>query len=445
MKKVVAVFLSLMMVILCMSVYAEEAEVADASTDVQTAPVTIDPELVLGDWYGETFGTVINICLNEDGTAKCFVGGTETSDDLIWSLQGEIVTVAGSDGSDPLSGPYTDGTLPLASEDGMQVLFVREKIEIYSPAEVNTEATVEDFNGSWNGTYAYTSGTMVSLEGISDERCMISDGKVVFAGNESSMVMLFGEKPVELEFKDGVLEYSQVFGEGDESIFIALKFALLQDGLLSVTIVMDEEPAVMYFTKSGDVDLSAFAASAVAGIVAGGSAITEAVDDTSKALDGAGVGLIEGVKAAVDAATEAMNDEGSEEPTAEAEIKEDITKEETKEDEDLTDASFFHDPEGWVLDGEMNLTSELLDIFDKAMASEKRFAIQPVLHLGTKTEEDFVQHCYLCVLGSLEDPDVESLFMIYINEPADGEPAFYAGLELMLTLSPYEEAEHAEE
>jgi hypothetical protein len=325
MKKVIAVFLSLMMVILCMSAYAEEAEVAETSTEVQTAPATIDPELVLGDWYGETDGSVINIRLNEDGTAECFVDGVETSNDLVWSLQDGIVTVSLSDGSDPLSGPYTDGTLPLASEDGMQVLFVREKIETDSPEEPNV-------------------------------------------------------------------------GEA-----------------------------------------------AVNGIMAGVNAVTEAVDETAEAFEGVSAGLAEGAKAVADATVEAMNDESSEESVVEEDIKEDITKEDVTEAEELTDESFFHDPEGWKLDGEMTLTSDLLDLFEKAMATEKRFAIQPILHLGTKAEEDFVQHCYLCVIGSLEDPDVESLFMIYINEPVDGEPAFYAGLELMLTLSPYEDAEHAEE
>ncbi len=437
MKKVIALVLSLMMLMACIGAVAEEEPEPENVEVVEekTEPMTIDPELVLGDWYGETSGVVINIRLKDDGTAECFVGDAETSDDLIWSLNGNVITISSSDGSDPLSGPYTDETLPLASEDGMQVLFVREKIEVYSPADPNLEATIEDFNGTWDGAYAYMSGAMVSMNEVSDEHCTISEGKVVFAGEDSSMVTLFGTEPVELNFDHGTLSYKQELVTDEESIAITLSFWMLQDGVMSMSLDTGDGPAIIYFTKAEEADLSAVASSAVQGALAGiGEVASVAVD--AGATDAFVESALEAAKAVAEASVEPT--------TMEAEDTHDHEDEHDHDHEtEVTDEPFFHDPEGWMLDGEMNLTPELLDMFDTAMASEKRFAIQPILHLGTKIEEEYTTHCYLCVLGSLEDPDEESLFLIYIDEPTqtDDDPVFYAGLELMLTLSPYENAE----
>ena len=440
MKKVIALVLSLMMFMACIGAVAEEEPEPENVEVVEekTEPMTIDPKLVLGDWYGETSGVVINIRLKDDGTAECFVGDAETSDDLIWSLNGDVITISSSDGSDPLSGSYTDDTLPLASEDGMQVLFVREKIEVYSPADPNLEATIEDFDGTWDGAYAYMSGAMVSMKEVSDEHCTISEGKVVFAGEDSSMVTLFGTDPVELVFDHGALSYKQELVTDEESIAITLSFWMLQDGVMSMSLDMGDGPAIIYFTKAEDADLSAVATSAVQGALAG---IEEVANATVDAVDaGATDAFVESALEAAKTVAEASVDT----TTIEAEDAHDHEDEHEHEHEtEVTDEPFFHDPEGWMLDGEMNLTPELLDMFDTAMASEKRFAIQPILHLGTKIEEEYTTHCYLCVLGSLEDPDEESLFLIYIDEPTqtDDDPVFYAGLELMLTLSPYENAE----
>jgi hypothetical protein len=176
------------------------------------------------------------------------------------------------------------------------------------------------------------------------------------------------------------------------------------------------------------------------------------------ALGAAVEGLAKGAEAAVEAVQAAVNEDvaadeaESEGAETEKKVTDDQNPEEpveaSEETEDLPteDATeeFFHDPEGWMLDPEMTLTSDLMDIFESVMKEETRFQIQPVLHLGTKVESDGVQHCYLCVLNTLEDPDNEALFLIYINEPSEGEPYFHAGLELMLTLTPYEEMADAE-
>ena len=342
MKKVLALVLSLMLVVLCVSAFAEVAdEQAAENIETETAPTTINPEWILGDWYGETDGAVINIRLNEDGTAQCFIGDAEVTVDLVWTLNGNIVTVVTKDGTDPLSGPYMeeDDVLPLSSEDGMQVLFTREKIE-------------------------------------------------------SSATTAIVESDAEAEEKSEDVGESELAGAAASA---------LQSALTGVT-----------------------------------EAATSAGGDVENINEGITEALVEGATKGLEAVADVVEGMPSEEDKAEqAEMEvEDIPAEDENE-------AFFHDPEGWMLDGEMNLTTELLDIFDHAMAAETRFNIQPILHLGTKIETDFVEHCYLAVISSLEDPDNEVLYLIYIDVPEEGEPTFYAGLELMLTLSPYEEEMNA--
>ena len=345
MKKAIALVLSLMMVVLCVTAFAEASEevTEDVETSVEskTEPMTIDPALVLGDWYGETDGVVINIRLNEDGTAQCFVGEAEVNVELIWTLNGNIVTVVTKDGTDPLSGPYMaeDDTLPLASEDGMQVLFTREKIEAASTV----------------------TGVDATNEGAAEEET---------------------EEPE----KDA---------ENSESEIGSLAAAAAQGAL------------------AGVVD----AADAVAEVVSSEEGQESLMKDSEKNAEAA----------LKDVEVEVEN------------VEADATEAEAIPEEDVNE-TFFHDPEGWMLDNDRSLTPELTEIFEHAMAAETRFNVQPILHLGTKINVDFTEHCYLAVISSLEDPDNAALFLIYIDEPEEADPVFYAGLELMLTLSPYEEA-----
>lgn len=641
MKKVVALILGLMMVMMCVSVFAEEQEPTESGA--------IDPTLVLGDWYGETAGVVINIRLNEGGIAQCFVGSTESGEDLIWSLDGDVVTVSDQDGSDPLSGSYADDKLPLRTEDGTEVLFTREKIEIYTPAEVNTEAKVEDFNGTWKDAYASLAGLMVAVSDSTD-LYVFDNGKITFAGEENAMVDFFGSDPVELTFENGTLSYHQALTTDEDPLVFVLDFTMLQDGLVCMSFDMDEDEdaSFIYLTKVEDTDVSNLSDAALQGALTGIANVAEglekavedvAVPETTDPSDevvsdqttesteptetpvgdwyvkrvGAVIHLtlnedgtasmefsgakvfnevlwsLDGDKLTISMdgtilygeftdGVVKLDDEGelyafSRDPIAlfvEADVKADVAEDafngvwrethiaiedsvlevaadsaetmvikdgimtfvgeendvtffagnpiqlafkdgslvyakeldsddghidvtiecnvleddslkltldvgygpspiyfervtdslvasaiistaetvaenarevvEAHVDEPPTD-SFFHDPEGWSLEADMSMNQELNDMFNKAMESEKRFTMQPVLHLGTKVNEDSVTHCFLCVIGSLENTSDEALFMIYLNVPNDGDPEFYAGLELMLTLSPYEQAD----
>ena len=414
MKKVVALVLSLLMIVSCVFAFAEEAEEqAVEAVDTAVDTETIDSAWIIGDWYAETHGAIINIRLNEDGTAQCFIDGAEVVTKLIWTIEGSLVTVTSEDGLDPLSGVYDKeaDVLPLSSEDGMQVLFTRE-----NPRE---EASVVE----------------AELE-VADDAEPEDESEVV-GGSEAAEEHEKTDVPEVFEKKPAPVEDSKKDEKTEASEEPAAEPTGLTDTLKNVLEETTEESSV-------DV-LSAAAEGLVKGTEAALKAAQDAVNEDG-AADEVESGDVEAEEVDETVAEKdqinaeerkAADDQDSEEPVEASEDTEDLPAEDATEE-------FFHDPEGWVLDPEMTLTSDLMDIFEFTMMGETRFQIRPVLHLGTKVESDRVQHCYLCVLNTLADPDNEALFLIYINEPFEGEPYFHAGLELMLTLSPYEEMADAE-
>lgn len=211
MKKIVAILLALM---LCLSTAL--AENAD----------------VIGTWYLNTMvaegmsmnpaslGIDMTMTLNEDKTATMDIAGEVAEGQ--WAIENEkyAVTFEG----DPLAFVLQDGNL-VADQEGVQMVFGREKEEVvaFVLGEAKTDATMADYNGTWNATLVDFLGMQMNVADM-DMRMQVTvaDGKVT------------------------VLE-----GEGEEGT-TGEGTATVEDGALAITFEGDTEATLLQLHE-GDV------------------------------------------------------------------------------------------------------------------------------------------------------------------------------------------------
>ena len=232
MKKMVSILLALT---LMMTGIASLAEVA--------------VESVTGDWYGNVFGALFTMTLNEDGTYLMLTPDGEQAGDGTWELKdGAIYMDGGESASDMFQ--IVEGTL---FNEGMNVTFYRnqEEVQVIELAEVNPDALAEDFNGNWTCKYMRAMGMLVGIGSAIASGQMVEvpsltfqDGKLTLQG--SDLNSLVGEEGLEMTFADGAYNFS--LDIGDMSISFDLK--LLQDGLLGFVINMGETDVGLYFEKA---------------------------------------------------------------------------------------------------------------------------------------------------------------------------------------------------
>ena len=137
-------------------IFTREGEAsAPVSTPAPAAPVGDEGAAYLGTWYGQTmemdgstlsladFGIVMQLTLNEDGTAALFDG--EEEDTGAWTVSGGVALI---DGTQAVL--QADGTLCM-EEDGAKIIFTREgeASAPVAPAETEQPAAgdADDFSG----------------------------------------------------------------------------------------------------------------------------------------------------------------------------------------------------------------------------------------------------------------------------------------------------------
>ena len=238
MKKLISLMLVLCMALLAVSAMAETA----------TA--------VTGEWYLKTIkmgdqemdaaamGFTMTMVLKEDGTVE--ETNPTGSDTGTWTLEGDKVTVT-IDGA-PATGTVADGVLTLAA-DGQEMVFTREAPEAKTMAEVKTDATVEEFEGTWTCTAVSAMGFImdtaaVEAAGAKMPGMEIKGGKITFTGDSSFTGGMEGEIPT--EYKDGALVYTVSMGETT----VTIKAEMLVDGTVSVMMAVGDTEIGLYFAKA---------------------------------------------------------------------------------------------------------------------------------------------------------------------------------------------------
>ena len=215
-----------------------------AALTAATAFTVMAAEEVTGEWYANFYGIPATLTLDESGeyTMAMEMEGEE-ADTGSWELDGESLIMDKGEEKELIL--TYDGETLYTEMDGMEMIFSRdpEAAAGFVPAEIRTDAAIEDFAGKWTGTQVSALGMTAPLEMIDMEKAEveINENLITFtmAGG-----FLFGEweiSDIEAELKDGTLSFV-VPAQDEYSEDSEWSIRLHEDGMLSLsTTAMDEE------------------------------------------------------------------------------------------------------------------------------------------------------------------------------------------------------------
>ena len=231
MKKLVSLFLVLCMMCAVIPALAEED--------------------LTGEWYAGLYGTEITLALGEDGSAKMLIGDMEMIGQGTWALEDGKLIITDTESGESSEYDYADGKISV-DNDGEHMEFTREHAETIDLADINIEATAEDFEGTWNATYAMASGLLVdaSVAGMDGCGVNIENSTISFFGEDDSVTFFFGEDPLQLAFEDGALHYAIELPNGDETMPASLIVNMLQDGMLYLNMDIGYGDIAIIYTKA---------------------------------------------------------------------------------------------------------------------------------------------------------------------------------------------------
>lgn len=222
MKRVFAILMALCM-LLSAAALAEAADYAGV-----WYLTTMESEE--GSFAVADFGMEMSMEIKEDGTVATEGNLTEGQEGT-WVVEGEGITVTIDDS--PMTFVLKDGSL-VGEEDGQTMIFGREKVEGYAPAEVKADATEADFAGNWS-TYKY------GFDGAYMDAATV--GIDITAAIEGTTITLngfyFDNTVIEAAFADGALTYTAA--DPDNEIAAAVTAQMLQDDTLCLTLSTDGE------------------------------------------------------------------------------------------------------------------------------------------------------------------------------------------------------------
>lgn len=193
---------------------------------------------VTGVWYGEMYGSVAILTINEDGTYALEMMG-ETMPGT-WVLEGaNLYMDKGTEAEGVFA--YDEAAQILNMADAM--IFGREEIQQWAPAAVKADAAVEAFAGEWVAERVDAFGAVLPVADAGIEM------KLSIEGSHVVMTMVFIEEEVteaDAVFADGALTMS-VEGNGETLTYV---IKALEDGMLSCDATMFGDPAVFYLVKA---------------------------------------------------------------------------------------------------------------------------------------------------------------------------------------------------
>ena len=221
MKKIFSLVLALCMLLAC----GASAEAVDLT----------------GEWFADLFGMSMNLVLNADGTYTMDMMGE--TDDGTWIQTETGVTI---DEEMPMVYDAAANTLTM-DMDGMALVFGREAVAAFVPAEARTDAALEEYAGTWNATMINMMGMTVNPADMGMAMGVIIDGTSITMTSDEGEGMVEDEK-VEGTFADGVLTVAvPVEGEAPEGTEAsALVLTLLVDGTLQMETSADGLTMVVY-------------------------------------------------------------------------------------------------------------------------------------------------------------------------------------------------------
>ena len=230
MKKLLIVLLAMALLVFvgCASENASETAEAPEEPVYETIPFEELPlmQRLPGDWYAEYRGLLITLSLTEDGAYTFTFPGREAQTGA-WAL---------TDGMLTLDGNAEDALMPAGAVlrwNSADLLFTREKPEVYVPAGIRADLKAGDLDGYWKSCYvAVGEGTMLA-SALGENTDVYIEGTAAALGGP-----LFGDVIVETELKDGALCY--------EAGGVSVKLALQQDGLLRLTMSSGDAPVTLY-------------------------------------------------------------------------------------------------------------------------------------------------------------------------------------------------------
>lgn len=433
-----------------------------------------ESEDITGEWYGDYFGVELTYVLNADGTAVMSMPGMGELGTSSWVLDGEDFVMTEESSGLEAKGTYADGKLTLMIDD-TEIVFTRDHIAGPDIADVDPAAAEDAFNGVWLAAHAQTMGLYVdaSMAGMADVVMEFRDGTLHFvSGDADSVTFFFGTDPIELTYADGTFSYQMEVPNDAEPITMKMDANMLVDGQLMLTMDTGYGDLTVYFEKQGDLpaiedaagesalqSLSDFAKDAANTISTNlsknedaGTIVTAEIEDVAEdigaAADALTAGITAGAVAGVTSAVENIVKETEQEVEADPEDTADHDHEGEEGTSTLRaaleaeaeESGLSYDRDGWILSQDMAMTDELFNTFDRAASHQQDMFITPILHLGTKYVENGTLECFLCALSFIETPDEEDLFLIYVSCPEGDDAHLYAAVELLLSLSQYEQA-----
>ncbi len=168
-------------------------------------------EDVTGLWYGDMFGLPVTMNLEESGTYTLEVMGE--ADSGTWVLEGDVMYMdKGTDIETAIAYDAEAVTLTI-DEDGMIVVFTREAVEAFVPAEPRTDAALEEFAGQWEASNVYFMEMLVTTE--------------------------FAEMFMKLDIVDAAV--TMTLNTGEEEDDVATIEGVFADGAITLTIPAEDE------------------------------------------------------------------------------------------------------------------------------------------------------------------------------------------------------------
>lgn len=185
-----------------------------------------------GEWYASFQGLTVKLTFTEEGRYTLEVPGSEAQAGS-WELKEDgMLYLEGSEA--PLL-PLTDALVWNAAS----LVFRREAPKTYVPAEANTRAQAETYNGWWRSHFVQIGeGTILSSAIDDDTALYIENGKAALAGK------LFGRQVAEFSLSEGALTAQLDGGK--------LTLTLQQDGFLRLAYETGSKTEVVYLVPAAD-------------------------------------------------------------------------------------------------------------------------------------------------------------------------------------------------
>ena len=228
--------------------YPSEGSIDGTSINSSVSAETAD---VTGTWYlnevsvdgmsvnPSIMGVDMTLTLNADGTFSMNLMGEVYEG--AWSTYGNIVSLIGKQ-----SFTLADGNLT-GELNGFLMTLSQEKavVETYVPGEAKVDATMADYNGTWNATMADMFGMQLPMESLDmTMQIIVADGKMtVLEGMGEEISTSEGTATVE----NGALS---MMIEGATEVTTV---QLYTDGVLALAVDMGDDLAMtFYFEKAAE-------------------------------------------------------------------------------------------------------------------------------------------------------------------------------------------------